>query len=139
MNKFLLLFNGFFIVFINLFNNMLSSSTSIFWTVFIHHSFSLILMYFLYMVFDKNKFRIGRLHLKYYIPGLLSSMIIMIGALSISKIGATFLITFNLIGQVLISGLIDEFGLFGMEKLPFRKKKLIGYSIIVSGIIIMFL
>lgn len=139
MNKLIIFINGFFIVLMNSFNGMLSTSSSVYWTSFMHHIFSLGFMYILYLIYDQNKFRIGRLELKYYLPGLMSAVVVMIGSACIANIGATFLIVFNLVGQILISVLIDEFGLFGMEKVPFRKKNLVGYSVILVGIVIMFI
>lgn len=139
MNKLIIFINGFFIVLMNSFNGMLSTSSSVYWTSFMHHIFSLGFMYILYLIYDKNKFRIGRLEFKYYLPGLMSAVVVMIGSACIANIGATFLIVFNLVGQILISVLIDEFGLFGMEKVPFRKKNLVGYSVILVGIVIMFI
>lgn len=138
MNKLMIFINGFFIVIMNSFNGMLSTSSSVYWTSFIHHFFSLVFMYVIYLFYDKNKFRIGKLESKYYLPGLISAAVVMIGAACIANIGATFLIVFNLVGQMLISFIIDEFGLFGMEKVPFRKRNLIGYSVILVGIVVMF-
>lgn len=139
MNKLVIFINGFFIVLMNTFNGMLSTTSSIYWTSFVHHVFSLVFMYVIYLLYDKNKFRIGKLEFKYYLPGLMSAVVIMMGATCIANIGATFLIVFNLVGQILVSVLIDEFGLFGMEKVPFKKKNLIGYSVIITGIVIMFI
>lgn len=138
MNKLMIFINGFFIVIMNTFNGMLTGSTSVYWTSAVHHVLSLVFMFFIYIALDKNKFRMGRLEAKYYLPGVMSAGTVMIASACIANIGATFLIVFNLVGQVLISLAIDEFGLFGMEKVPFRKRNLIGYSFILAGIFIMF-
>ncbi len=139
MNKLIIFINGFFIVIMNTFNGMLTTSTSVYWTSFVHHLLSLFFMAVIYLIYDKNKFRMGKLETKYYLPGIMSAATVMIGSACIANIGATFLIVFNLVGQIIISLSIDEFGLFGMEKVPFRKKNLIGYGIILIGIVIMFI
>ncbi len=53
------------------------------------------------------------------------------------KISISAILALGLLGQSLTSIAIDQWGLFEMPKQPFDTKKLIGYSIILGGIILL--
>ena len=53
------------------------------------------------------------------------------------NIGMSLTLALGLLGQALIALVFDHFGFLGMEKVKFRKKKLIGLGMITIGIIVM--
>lgn len=55
---------------------------------------------------------------------------------SINKLGPARSAMLIVSAQLLVSYLIEMFGLFGMEKQPFELRKLIGFLIIVIGVVI---
>ncbi len=63
--------------------------------------------------------------------GYFGVFIINIGFL---KLGATVTLMLSMFGQILASSIIDHYGLLGMEKFPFDKKKLIGISFMLLGV-----
>lgn len=54
-----------------------------------------------------------------------------------SNLGVTLTLALSLFGQLIMSNLVDHFGLFNMPKIKFKKEKLIGFSIITLGIVVM--
>jgi transporter family-2 protein len=53
--------------------------------------------------------------------------------MSIPKLGVGIATTGIIAAQLLTAYIIDHFGLFGMEKIPFNYLKLIGIALIVTG------
>ena len=68
-----------------------------------------------------------------YLGGVLNVAIIYGVMWSIPSIGAANSTTAILIGQVGMAFLIDTFGLFGMEKLPFHWWRLLGIALMAIG------
>ncbi len=50
------------------------------------------------------------------------------------KLGATITLMLSMFGQILASTIIDHYGLLGMEKFPFNKKKIIGIVFMLMGV-----
>ena len=55
----------------------------------------------------------------YYTGGLIGVMITYGVVISIAKLGAAVATTSIIVGQVLAASILDHFGFFGLEKLPF--------------------
>lgn len=53
------------------------------------------------------------------------------------RISTTSVLALSLLGQSIISVVIDNFGLLGFEKRPFKKVSIIGYIIALVGIVVM--
>ncbi|MGI5901351.1 MAG: DMT family transporter [Desulfitobacteriia bacterium] len=68
-----------------------------------------------------------------YLGGLLSVLIVALVAFSISKIGVCNATTAIIIGQVGTAVLIDHFGLFGVQKIPWNPWQLLGLILFAAG------
>lgn len=68
-----------------------------------------------------------------YLGGVLNVLIIYGVMWSIPSIGAANSTTAIIIGQVSMAFLIDMFGLFGMERVPFHWWRLLGIAILAVG------
>src|SRR6056297_1085386 len=126
-------------IFVNYANSMMAESSSVFFASSYYHIGGFVLLSLILLYKKESFINLKDLELKYYLPGIFSVFTILIASFVMPVIGSTMLIAFNLIGQTITSNLIDHFGLLGMKKSPLEKRKLIGYSIILLGIIIMFL
>jgi len=69
--------------------------------------------------------------------GAVGIIIVVCNNVSFLNIGMSMTLALGLFGQSLTALIFDHFGLLGMEKIRFRRKKLIGLGMIFSGIIIM--
>lgn len=72
-----------------------------------------------------------------YGAGLLIGFYGLSATIIIPRFGAASFIAFILVAQFLSSALIDQFGLFSMEKRPIDSMKAIGLLVIVTGIAIL--
>ena len=85
---------------------------------------------------DGNFKNIKQANKIYLLGGILGVAIIYTVMMGIKSLGPTCSIATILIAQLTAAALIDAFGLFGSEKLPFTLTKIIGVAIMVAGIVI---
>lgn len=102
-------------------------------TVMIH--IAGILMVLLTMIWRKEKFHINRKFQWFiYTGGALGVVTTLFNNLAFGKISVSAILALSLFGQSLTSIVIDEFGLFHMEKRPFCRLKWIGILLVIIGI-----
>ena len=68
-----------------------------------------------------------------YLGGILGVIIIYIVARSMPKVGVAPATTAIILGQVFTASLIDHFGLFGLQKIPFCWFKIFGTFLMAGG------
>lgn len=68
-----------------------------------------------------------------YLGGALGVLIIYAVARSIPKVGVAPATTAIILGQVLTASVIDHFGLFGLERLPFTWCRIAGTLLMAAG------
>jgi len=72
-----------------------------------------------------------------YMGGAVGVFTIMGTNLAFGRISVSAMLAIALFGQVLFGMIIDQYGLFGMPKYPFKKSQMIGLIIILAGIVAM--
>jgi len=72
-----------------------------------------------------------------YLGGVVGVATTAFSNLAFGKISLSAMLALGLLGQLITSLATDRFGLFGMPKHPFHKKKLIGIAIVAGGIMFM--
>ena len=73
-----------------------------------------------------------------YLGGVLRVIIVALVALSISKIGVCNATTCIIVGQVGAAVLIDHFGLFGVQKIPWNPWQFLGLALFATGAKLLF-
>lgn len=68
-----------------------------------------------------------------YLGGVISVGIIYLVAASISEVGVANATTAIIVGQVVTAIIIDHFGVFGLERIPYAWNQLIGLIMLVFG------
>lgn len=68
-----------------------------------------------------------------YLGGILSVGIIYLVVVAISKVGVASATTAIIVGQVFTAALVDHFGWFGLEPLPFSLLKGLGILLMAGG------
>ncbi|MDD4168997.1 MAG: DMT family transporter [Desulfotomaculaceae bacterium] len=68
-----------------------------------------------------------------YLGGILGVLIIYGVVLVMPKVGVAPATTAILVGQVFTAGLVDHFGLFGMQKIPFSLWNIVGTILMAGG------
>ncbi len=72
----------------------------------------------------------------YLFGGLLGIVITFTVMQGIGALGATYAISAILISQLTVAALIDAFGLFGSDKVPFGFLKILGIGLMIGGMVI---
>ena len=72
-----------------------------------------------------------------YSAGLLIGFYGLSATVIIPRLGAASFIAFILVAQLLGAAVVDQFGLFGMEKRPMDITKMVGLVVIAAGIAVM--
>jgi len=72
-----------------------------------------------------------------FLAGLLGVALLFINNRTVVSLGATLTVSLGIVGQLVASAIIDHFGLFGLDRRPFRWAKLPGYGLILGGIFVM--
>lgn len=137
MYKNLALINGILLAIMVFLNGMLSSITGPYMSTFIFHVLGFILILMISIAKKNTLSNLKELPLMFFLPGVLSVITILLNNICIPQIGITLTIGVSLYGQLVMSSLVEHFGLFGMPVNRFRKEKILGFSIISLGIIVM--
>lgn len=91
----------------------------------------------IYMLYKKADFLPKkRLPLAYFLGGAIGVATTVFNNIAFGVLSVSAILALTLLGQSISSIVIDHFGLFGMQQERFNKKKLIGLSFVLIGIII---
>lgn len=134
----LILFSGMIIIVANVMNGLLTEKTGLLAVPFWVHLTGAIPVFFLYLR-DRRKASVWLHVLKSdptaYLGGLFGVFATMMIAYSVMQIGA-FVMTLLLIStQLILSVLVDHFGLFGFERNPLTKQKAVSVCLILGGMV----
>lgn len=136
MAKFLAYFTGLILSVMVTLNGLLSASTNAFMSNFIYHLIGMIFFITAYGLLYK-KLPKSNFSLIYLLPGILGSITVLLNNVVINVIGVTLMVAFSLVGQVVTSLTIDQFGLLGKPAVKSSFKQWLGVLVMVVGLIIM--
>jgi len=72
-----------------------------------------------------------------YLGGAFSVVVILINTVAFTKVGISLTIALSLVGQLIFSSIIDHLGLFNSKVIKFNLKKILGFSFMSLGILVM--
>ena len=72
-----------------------------------------------------------------FLGGAIGVALTLVNMITIRKIGVALTTSIAVFAQLIFSSFVDHYGLFGMNRYRFNKKKLIGFSIVLLGLVIM--
>lgn len=137
MYKFSAAFIGVLIAIMVAFNGVLDIEVGTYLATVIIHIVGLMTIILL-LVLKKQKFLIKeKLPTYLFSAGAMGVFVVSFNNICFNKLGASLTLSLGIIGQLLLSCIIDHFGLLGMKTYKFKKKKLIGFAIIFIGIVVM--
>ncbi|MBK1813333.1 DMT family transporter [Clostridium sp. YIM B02505] len=137
MFKNIALINGVLLAIMVFFNGMVTKEIGPYMSTLIFHTIGLVTIV-LIAIIRKNKFpKLKGMKLLFLLPGVLGVITIFLNNLCIPVIGVTLTSSISLYGQLVMSIIVEHFGLFGMPVNKFRKEKILGFSIISLGAIVM--
>ena len=119
------------------FNTKLSDKIGTWETNTIVQGSALVLTLIILFFFGNGNFKeLKSANKLYLLGGALGVVITFTVILSIKSLGTTVGIGTILIAQLLAAALIDAFGLFGSEKVPFSFHEILGIVIMIVGIVL---
>ncbi len=136
MNYFLSTLSGIFIAVMIWFNGELSNAVGIYQSAIMFNIIALFCIGVL-LFLKKNKAVYSKLPLWLYTGGIFNVITIVFNNIAFGKISVSAILAISLVGQVVISALVDHFGWFHMPKIPFNRNKGIGFLVVILGIIVL--
>ena len=117
-------------------NTALSKVIGLLETTFVVHMIGtavVIILLFALQMGKGNLHAIGDVPWYLYLGGVISVGIIYLVAASISEVGVANATTAIIVGQVATAIIIDHFGVFGLERIPYGWNQLVGLVFLVFG------
>ena len=131
-------FVGIMLAFMIYFNSLNANATSPAFSNLFFQTFGLIFFTLFCLAWQKKlPFKAFDRHM--ILPGILSGITVIISNIVVSSIGVALTVGLSLLGQVITSMVIDEFGLLGKTKNPLTKSRLGGLLCIAFGILLFFI
>lgn len=128
---------GIFISLQNVFNTRVSEKVGLLGTVTIVHGVGFVASLIIVLFIRYKGFNdINQVNKVYLLGGLFGIIIVFSVMKSISLLGVTYSVSILLTAQLVISLIIDSFGLFGIEKIDFTLNKPLGILVMIIGIVI---
>ena len=135
MMYFLVFLSGVLLACMQSFNGQLSTTIGIYGTSLLVHLIGGILMIFYIKIIKKEKIRLAPMPLYVYMGGLCGLLLVSFTSLTISHIGNVLTTCLSITGQILLSIVLDHFGLFGVQQNSFNLKRIPALLLIISGIL----
>lgn len=137
MNTLLALLSGVFVSTLVVLDGQLADFFGLYLSTTIIHLVGVVFA-LLIMLFGRIKFRWDRhMPLWFLSGGIVGVFATLFNNFSFGKISVTNIIALGLLGQVIFSLVIDQFGLFGLEKHKIAKSSLLGIVLSFAGIFVM--
>lgn len=137
MSLFILLLGGICLGLMTSLNGQLASYLNIFEISFIVHSIGAVVLLG-YILLKKEQ----KLHLKgappyVYLVGFFGVALVGTSSICAGNIGATLTMALSVAGQMVISAVIDHFGMFHVPRVRFSWKRIPAYLVIAAGLVLM--
>lgn len=137
MYKTYAIFIGIVIAIMVSFNGILSRDTDQYVSILIIHLVGLIVVIAI-LLFKRERFSLPR-NIPLYLlsAGFIGVFTVFLNNLCFNSLGASLTLSLGIFGQLVFASFIDHYGLFDLEVYKFKKKKIIGFLIILSGLVTM--
>jgi len=117
-------------------NGQLGNYYSLFGISFFVHAIALVFLIAYIKLVEKQKITFQGVPKYVYTVGFMGVIIVASSSWCTLQIGATTVLSISVIGQMFSSAIVDHFGFFGVEKVPFRLKQLPCYLLVLAGVLI---
>jgi bacterial/archaeal transporter family-2 protein len=77
--------------------------------------------------------RIGRIPPLYMTGGLMGTLLISVSLVTVRTLGAGGVVAATLCGQLIVSALLDRFGVLGLERAGLTPARLVGFALLLCG------
>lgn len=132
----LALLSGLLIAVMVAINGILTVSFGVWYAGLVVHTAGLVTVSVIFLL-SRQKIKFARLKWTLYMGGIVGIFTVMFNNYAFAHISLSAITAFSLLGMMLSSFAIDEWGLWGMEKHPFEPVKLIGIGFSMIGIVVL--
>jgi len=137
MYKISAVFIGILIAIMVTFNGLLVNYTDKYQSILIIHIVGLIAAMIIILI-KKERFKLTKnIPIYLFSGGLIGVLMVFLNKLCFNTLGASLTLSLGIFGQLILACFIDHYGLFGLNIYKFKKKKIIGFFIIFSGLVTM--
>ncbi|MGM0378201.1 MAG: DMT family transporter [Bacillota bacterium] len=126
---------GIFISIMITLNSILSKNTNIFLSLNIIYLVGLITSSIILIKFKMYKF--NKIPKYLLTGGIIGVFLVLLNTLTVNNIGVSLTIAIGLLGQIVMSLIVDNFGLFNRKVFKMKKEKILSLLFISIGIFIM--
>ncbi|WP_291632828.1 DMT family transporter [Clostridium sp.] len=130
-------FIGILIAIMVTFNGVLSNYTDQYVSILIIHIVGLIALIIILLLKKEKLRQIQNIPIYLFSAGLIGVLMVFLNNLCFNYLGASLTLSLGIFGQLVLACFIDHYGLFSLNIYRFKKKKIIGFFIILSGLVIM--
>ncbi|GFI61735.1 hypothetical protein IMSAG049_00898 [Clostridiales bacterium] len=118
------------------FNGQLGIYHSMFAVTFFVHAIAAVILFIYIPVVQHKKIRLTGVPPYVYTVGFLGVSIVAASSWCTRAIGATAVLSLSVTGQMIFSAIFDHYGFFGVKKVPFSKKQIPAYVLVLIGIML---
>lgn len=137
MNKLVTALIGLVVAVMVFCNGVLTEHTSLYFSNALIHGVGLITAIIIIIVGKHRLKDLQAAPLILYTGGLVGVVTVLLTNFSYTYLGVSLTLALGQVGQFLISLVVDHYGWFGLTRIPFNKKKIVGLVIIGLGLIVM--
>jgi len=128
------IFSGLLIAIMVTLNGMLDMKLGGFSTLFIIHIIGLVSIS-LVLIIKKDIVKIDKnMPVYLFLGGAIGVVMILSNNACFKVLGISLTLALGILGQMVSAAFVDHYGLFGMTKHKFHRKKIIGFLIIIAGL-----
>lgn len=117
-------------------NGMLTEHLGMFGMSLMVHAIGGILLILYLKFFVHEKLKITGMPWYLYSAGFFGIFLVASSSYCIGVLGVSVMTCLSVTGQLVISAVIDHFGWFGMPRIPFNKKRIPCFIMILTGLIL---
>lgn len=137
MYKTMAAFSGALIAIMVSFNSTMAIRTSSIFSIFVVHVVGLLTILALVLFKKEKPKEEGKVPVYLFFAGMIGVLLTYLNNLCVGAIGVSLALALGLVGQSALSCIIDHFGLFGVKRTIFSKKKIIGFAFVLVGAAVM--
>lgn len=115
-------------------NGQLASYLNIYEVSLLVHLIGAVLLLGWQLLVRRQPIRMGGAPWYVYLVGFIGVALVSLGSFITHAIGAAAMLALSLVGQLVISAVIDHFGWFGVPVVRFRANRLLAYGVILAGL-----
>lgn len=119
------------------FNGVLSESIGLFGVSLVVHVSGGLLLVLYIALFVRKKITLRGMPWYLYSAGFFGVLLVSVSSFCVSILGAAVTTCLSVAGQLVISAIVDHYGWFHVPKVPFSKKRIPCFLMILIGIILL--